>query len=107
MVSCFFLCSFPFFLPPSILHPQTPGWEPAYTHRRCSLSPLSQERRDWDAGQAEAGLEVSSLLSMREGGHQRGDARCVTSLVQASLGRAPPLPKSAWTSGLSVSCSQV
>ena len=34
-------------------------------------------------------------------------ARYVTSLVQASLGRAPPLSKSTWTSGGRVSCSQV
>ena len=98
---------FPFL--PSSLHSTPPNtWLGTRVQAQTLLafSPLSGEK-GLVAGQAEEGLEVSSLLSMREGGHQRGNARCVTSLVQASLGRAPPLPKSAWTSGLSVSCSQV
>ena len=91
MVSCFFLCSFPSFLPP-FYTPKHLAGEPGYTPIHPTLSPFSQGRRDGVAGQAEA------LFSMREGGHQRGGIRYVTSLVQASPGRAPPMPKSTWTS---------
>ena len=45
MVSCFFLCSFPFFLPPSILHPQTPGWGTwVHAHTPHAFSLLSGEK---------------------------------------------------------------
>lgn len=94
---------------PSSLHSTPPNtWlgNPRTGPDSACFLPLSGEK-GLVAGQAEAELEVSPLLSMRESGHQRGGAGCVTSLVQASLGRAPPLPKSTWTSRRSVSCSQV
>ena len=72
MVSCFFLCSFPFFLPPSTLHPQTPGWGTClHAQTPLAFSPLSVRKG--------TGLQVrqrqgwkSPLLSMQKGGHHEG-----------------------------------
>ena len=85
---------------PSSLHSTPPntwlGNPPTSPDEPCFLPSLNGEGK---------GLQVrqrlgwkSPLLSMWEGGHQRGSIRYMTSLVQASLGRAPPLPKSTWTS---------
>ena len=99
MVSCFFLCSFPFFLPPSILHPQTPGWGTRLQAQMpLAFSPLTEEKgRGCRSGRGGAGSLFCSPCGRV--GIMGCSARCVTSLVQASRGRAPPLPKSTWTSG--------
>ena len=57
----FFAASLSSFLPP-FYTPKHLAGEPAYRPRCPSLSPLSQRRREGVAGQAEAGLEVSSAL---------------------------------------------
>ena len=71
---------------------------------RCFLLSLKGEGKGLQVRQR---LGWKSLLSMQEGGHQKGAIRCVTSLVQASLGRAPLLSKATWMPGGRVSCSQV
>ena len=58
----FFAASLSSFLPPSILHPQTPGWGTRLQTKMPLAFSLSQGRRDGGAGRAEAGLEVSSAL---------------------------------------------
>ena len=102
----FFATSLSSFLPP-LYTPKHLAGEPAYTPRHPSLSPLSQCEKGLGcrSGRGWAGSLLCSPC--RRVGITRGGHRCVTSLVQASLGRAPPLSKSTWTSGGRVSCSQV
>ena len=108
----FFATSLSFFLPPSILHPQTPGWG---THLQAQMplafSPLTGEKgRGCRSGRGGAGSLLCSpcgRVGITGVGITGCSARYVTSLVQAFLERVPPLPKSTWTSGGRRSCSQV
>lgn len=75
----FFAASLSSFLPP-FYTPKHLAGEPAYKPRWTLLSPLSQWRREGVAGQAEAGLEVSSALHVggwaSEGQYQVYDLPC-------------------------------
>ena len=104
---CFFLCNFPFFLPSSFHSTPPNTWLGNLLTRPDTPRFLLSLKGEGKGLQVRQRLGWKSLLSMQEGGHQKGAIRCVTSLVQASLGRAPPLSKSTWTSGGRVSCSQV
>ena len=96
---CFFLCNFPFFLPSSFHSTPPNTWLGNLLTRPDTPRFLLSLKGEGKGLQVRQRLGWKSLLSMQEGGHQKGAIRCVTSLVQASLGRAPLLSKATWTPG--------
>ena len=99
MVSCFFLCNFPFFFPSSFHSTPPNTWLGNLLTRPDTPRFLLSLKGEGKGLQVRQRLGWKSLLSMQEGGHQKGAIRCVTSLVQASRGRAPLLSKATWTPG--------
>lgn len=84
MVSCFFLCNFPFFLPPSTLHPQTPGWGTCL-HAQTPLAFCSLLREKGRGCRSDRGWAGSLCSPCRRVGIRR-----VVSGVR------PPLSKPPW-----------